>query len=1278
MVGRRRRAPDMDNEVPQKLKRINTSLLDECQSLLKTTEDAANLLNLIKTDTDRLQFVTRWMTTCDKNLETLRNILDNLYCSFQRQRCLNMIQQFVCLHTKLEVSLKQGAGVIQPKANIPAVDKEGITDRVRWANCQNAFKNRLQTSFIINLVHIDLSAFLDDARILFEEYIQSVLKRHGSLKVYAVLGAKYKKVANDMEQIESKYFNVRSVVIFETTVLTDWYCDNIKEPILKFVEEFAEKESQWTLHSITKLEINVNKYNPARVGSYIDLPHKIKMKKACINVKNTDNKCFMWAVLSALYPKNRDADRVSSYYEFQKELNFNGINFPVTLKDISKFEKQNDISINLYGLRLMNKKFITVPLHLTLDKKERHINLLRVESFYENEAGSDDEDTPDVAIPAAADIAVPINYHYVWIKNLSRLVNYQLSSDGHRKHICDRCLHYFATEERLAKHEEECQNLNECKINLPKPGQNFIWFKNYGNKEKVPFVIYADCECLLNPVEDQESTSNTEVIQQHEVFSIGYYVKCSYDDSLSGYYSCPVGADPAKWFAQELKQLAEKVDTIIKNPIPMDKLTPDEIEAFVDATICHICEGQFSPHEKKVRDHSHLTGKYRGPAHEKCNLNYQDSRVIPVVFHNLSGYDAHFIIKDICLEFKGKIDLLPLNKEKYISFTKRVKGSEIKFRFIDSFKFMASSLEKLASYLSDYKIVNQVFSNLTSDEIGLLTRKGVLPYEYLDSREKLKETNLPSKEQFYSTLNDSTVSDEDYLHAQNVWSTFNCSNISDYVDLYMKTDVLLLVDIFENFREQCLQAYRLDPAHYYTTPGLTWDVMLKFTNVRLELITDIDKLMFVERGVRGGISQCSNRYASANNPYMEKFNENEETKYIMYYDANNLYGWGMVQPLPYGGFEWVKVTDNFDFNIPDDSPFGYILEVDLNYPKELHDTHSDLPFCSVHSNPPSESKQSKLLTTLEPKRKYIIHYRVLKQVLTNGLELVKIHRAMKFKQSTWLKPYIDFNTTRRANAKNEFEKNLFKLMNNAVYGKTMENVRKHVDVKLVNKWSGRYGAEALISKPNFHSRSIFDENLVAIELRKTEILMNKPIYVGFAVLDVSKSLIYDFHYDYMLKKYVDSCKLMYTDTDSLIYEVKCDDIYADIKHDIKKFDTSDYPKDNIYNIPQANNKILGLMKDECSGKIITEFVGLRSKMYSIRVNGQDFTKKVKGVRAVIVKKTIDFNDYIDCLQNFSIQTRTQHVIRSRLHKVETVKQLRYLLPESSDTFAWGHYKIKKN
>ena len=236
----------------------------------------------------------------------------------------------------------------------------------------------------------------------------------------------------------------------------------------------------------------------------------------------------------------------------------------------------------------------------------------------------------------------------------------------------------------------------------------------------------------------------------------------------------------------------------------------------------------------------------------------------------------------------------------------------------------------------------------------------------------------------------------------------------------------------------------------------------------------------------------------------------------MFLDANNLYGWAMTQCLPYDCFEWIENCENFNFFINDNAPYCYILEVDLEYPSEIHDIHNDLPFCPEQAKPPG-SKQDKLLATLSPKKNYVIHYGSLKQVVKNGLCLTKIHKVLRIKQSPWLKPYIDLNSNMRALAKNDFEKNLFKLMNNAVYGRTMENVRKRVNVKLLTKSDGRYGIEAQISSFLFDNILVFSENLVAIQLKKVEVLLDEPIYVGLSVLDISKTLIYDFHYDYMKK-----------------------------------------------------------------------------------------------------------------------------------------------------------------
>lgn len=432
------------------------------------------------------------------------------------------------------------------------------------------------------------------------------------------------------------------------------------------------------------------------------------------------------------------------------------------------------------------------------------------------------------------------------------------------------------------------------------------------------------------------------------------------------------------------------------------------------------------------------------------------------------------------------------------------------------------------------------------------------------------------------------------------------------------------------------------------------------------------------------------RYAKANNKYyMKEYDPEKETKYIMYYDVNNLYGYAMLQNLPSGDFQWMsgEEIETFDVSkIADDSQKGYMLEVDLEYPEILHDEHKDLPFCPQHKIPRG-SKQKKLLTTLYDKEKYVIHYRYLKQVLDHGLKITKIHKILTFNQSKWLEKYINKNSDLRKLAKNDFEKNFFKLMNNSIYGKTMENVRKRVDVKLRKTWEGRFGVEALISKPNFKSCSIFNDNLVAIELKKLEVVMDKPIYVGLSVLDISKIVLYEFHYDYVRKVFGNNCKLLYTDTDSLIYEIICEDIYDVMKKDSHRFDTSDYDENNVYGIPLKNKKIVGLMKDECNGKPITEFAALRSKMYSIRVEGEDHVKKVKGIKYSVVKNTINFDHFKDCLFNDKQEYRDQYKIVSKHHIVYTEKQTklalsgkddkRYLL-NSVDTLPWGHKDIKED
>ena len=335
-------------------------------------------------------------------------------------------------------------------------------------------------------------------------------------------------------------------------------------------------------------------------------------------------------------------------------------------------------------------------------------------------------------------------------------------------------------------------------------------------------------------------------------------------------------------------------------------LTKSQLKKHKKAKICHICFKEFNE-KGKVRDHCHYTGLYRGAAHFGCNLRYKIPNYIPVVFHNLAGYDAHLFIKELAKHTKD-IGVIAKNVEDYISFSTKVdvdeyvdkngeeKFKEIDLRFIDSFKFMSSHLDSLSGNLARGGHKFWGFEKYTEEQRELLIKKGIYPYEYMDSWDKFSENKLPDKNNFYSKLNMDGVSDKDYEHACKVWKDFGIKNMGEYHDLYLLTDVILLANVFELFRDVCMNNYGLDPAHFYTAPGLAWKACLKKTGIRLELLQDLD--MLHEHGIRGGITQAVHRYASANSPYMEEYDKDKETNYLQYLDANNLYGWAMSQSLP--------------------------------------------------------------------------------------------------------------------------------------------------------------------------------------------------------------------------------------------------------------------------------------------------------------------------------------------------------------------------------------------
>ncbi|XP_054261608.1 uncharacterized protein LOC128985776 isoform X1 [Macrosteles quadrilineatus] len=1141
---------------------------------------------------------------------------------------------------------------------------------------KSAFGGALKTYYYrnINVSFKDICLILVSIKEKIKNLIKNYLNMFGPLKFNLMVECTYYKMLTEEQQ-------ARAFKTLNYTVLSSTSLDSILRKLFQKIcieeSEQQSKGSGWSLYKVDGVMVRFSRFKPLGGKSYIPLPRSVQLKMAIINPKNiADTECFKWALLSR-YVKGRMVCRIDNRYrDLEDRFDFTCINFPVALKDISKFEKHNPtVSVNVYGL---NDKNDVYPLRICKRVKDEHFDLLLIT----NAEG---------------------NSHYCYIKNFSRLLSSQISKTKRATVFCRRCLTHFHKKSNLTFHEQNCSVNKAVKVKMAENKNNpvvpkILKFADYHHKYRLPIVAYGDFECILNKV-DIKKTTYTTIEQQHEPCSFCVYLVI--DDDLPDFIKNKLpkqpylfrGENASSVFMDYIINLANLIGELFDKNVPMLPLTDEDKVKISNCKFCELCNVEFSAMCLPIRDHCHLSGKFRSVLCNNCNLKRQDQKFLPIFLHGSSNYDSHFLVKQLGCD-KERVIVIPNSNEKYISFIKNTK-SNIKIKFLDSYRFLGESLDTLVKNLPDdmFKHLDRFF---VEDERPLVRQKGVYPYSYTDSWAKLDETKLPDKESFYNEMTESHVSEKDYERAQLVWNKFKCTTLGDYSDLYLRTDVLLLCDVFENFRNICLTNYELDPVYYMTVPSLTFSAMLKYTKVELELFNDYEKYLFIENNIRGGITMCVKRHAVANNPYMgTHYNPSADTSYLTYLDCNNMYGFSMCEPMPEKEFKWLshKRVQNFDvLSIPDDGPYGYIIECDVGYPSYLHDSHADLPFLSVKKCP-EWSKQEKLLNTLENKYNYVCHFRTLKQALQNGLVLIKVHRVLKFCQRAWLKPYIDLNTEKRKAAKNEFEKNFYKLLNNAMFGKTIENVRKRVNIELV---TNEKRLNKLITKPNFKNRIIYGDNLCAVELEKDTIVLDKPIYVGFTVLELSKHHMYDFHYRIMKNMFKNKMfKLLYVDTDSFFYQIFTDDLYSDFNRpEFKKhLDMSDYPPDHVcYSI--ENKKKLGLFKDEANGVVIIEFIGLRPKLYTFKtlndfyleVNKNMSLKKAKGITKTVVKNHITFDDYKRCLYDKSKIRRNIRLFQSKKHCVQTVTvnkialscndDKRVICENNIETLPYGHIRLK--
>ena len=719
--------------------------------------------------------------------------------------------------------------------------------------------------------------------------IKNILKSMKGLKFIETLKVAFEKTTGDKVISKAAYFNSKAQTIINQTEIAE-VLQLTAEQILNKIAQWISEGSGWIIKSINNHYLNIVKYEPTKGSSYLKLPIELQHhRKGLINLQNKDNECFRWCHVRHLCPMDKDPQRIKkSGRKYVSELNYDGVVFPVSIKQINKIELQNKININVFGYE--NKQ--PYPLFVSKEKFEDHIELLLVS---ENE-----------------------NKHFVYIKDFNRFM-FNQTKHKNKKHFCMHCLQCFSTQDVLDRHKLNCIVINgEQAIRIPSKDNNILKYNHYQKQLPAPFVIYADFEALTEKrhgCQQNNNKSYTDAYQKHTDCGYGYKGVCCYDDKYTKDVQFYRGENAVYKFMERMLEEVRYCKSVIKYKFnkPLKMTSVDELK-FRKADKCHICNVVYKEGDIRVRDHCHITGLFRGSAHQDCNLSYKLTDKIPVVFHNLRGYDSHFIMQQIgeivkkntYVNGKGEecqmnVNAIPNNMEKYMAV---VLGNSLVF--IDSFKFMSQSLANLVNNLPKeaLKFTREFFKK--DKYINLMVKKGVYPYDYMDSFEKFNDSKLPSKEEFYSQLSDEHISDEHYAHAQKVWETFKMKNMGYYHDLHLHSDILLLADVFENFRKTCLEYYKLDPCQYFTSPGLSWDAMLKMTGIKLELMTDIDMFQFIEKGLRGGTSYIANRYGKANNPYMKEYDEKEPSSYIMYLDANNLYGCAVSQCLPTGGFKWLS------------------------------------------------------------------------------------------------------------------------------------------------------------------------------------------------------------------------------------------------------------------------------------------------------------------------------------------------------------------------------------
>jgi len=1086
-----------------------------------------------------------------------------------------------------------------------------LPDNVRVL--RGVHRNKFIDYLLLNTTDsIDFDVFFDDVAPKIESILFYEISQKLSIKSNFFMVCVF---VNSIQIKMEHSYKTHNSVINNITEIEEFYqnqFDNLRA-------DFDNRDlanSGWSLYAIKYLELRVSKLVYIPGGSFIKLPDFIAKKRAVFNVKSIKDNCFKLCILSK-YSKKIRTEQPKAVLKYEHLYNFN-IEFPTPLSGVKLFCKLNpQVSINVFSILRSN----VFPVYLTKTVKKEHFNLLYIVNNHTS--------------------------HYALITNLSRLLSTSVSRHKGRKLFCLLCLLHFETESSLEVHSKYCGGDKMCKIKLPKKGTCFK-FSKFDACQRADLTMTLDTESLLRPVSTcapSNTASYTNAIQTHLPLSFGTCLVSRIPQAelpflkLGCYAKICRSVDEfeTKLIAY-LNRVAAGARELFKRNYKID-MSPQDEQNFQESTSCYICNKKYTDLADRCRDHDHSlrSRNYRGSAHSKCNILTRRRCFIPVYVHNLS-YDSKHLLRAFSKR-KFKINIIPCTIEKVLTFSVHIKS--VRFVFLDSFKIFGCSLDEIASALPADKFI-QTKKFFDPSLHSFVIKKSPFPYAFLSDVSRLDHTTYPEKKWFTNDLKDEPISDSEYERGKLIWSLYKCKKFQDFVYFYQISDCTILMDCILNFRELFWDKFSIEVSSFLSMAHLALNAMLKITQIEIELISEEDQdiLEIVQRSILGGLSQISQRFVEAGDD-LELF----------FCDANSLYPLCMTFKMPIGEYKFVNTNLHDWRSIDPFSDYGYILECSISFPEECHEYLSCLPPIVERKKPPL-CKTNRLISDFTPKINHVISLAHLQLVLELGGKLDNINRVVQFKQSSYMSTYVEIVSSWRAAAKTTYEKNLFKLALNSVYGKLLENVlgRKRVELVTCEK-----RLEKLVRSPTFKDRHIInyaDHTMVLVESAKGVVLMDKPIIVGSQILSLSKVYMFRFWYN-VLKPNFNHLKLILTDTDSFLFSCERRNFQEKLKSLSQYFDFSNLdPSHYLYSLENANK--IGAFKDESKGKSILSVSCPKSKVYSIKYESQD-VNKLKGIQRSFVKNKLCFEDYKSCVLTGSTSFASYKSIISHEQKLFTVE-----------------------